>query len=52
MTGFDIIFIGGHEKIFPNFCFFLVDFSNSFGVLNFKGEKSIRDNSFYSSLEY
>jgi len=28
-----------------------VDLSNSFGVLNFKGKKSIRDNSFYS-LEY
>jgi len=42
------------EKILPVlFLFFFGGpFSHSFGVLNFKGEKSIRDNSFYSSLEY
>ena len=40
------------EKILPVLLFFfLVDLSHSFGLLNFKGKKSIRDNSFYS-LEY
>ena len=38
------------KKFYPYFFFFLVDLSHSFGVLNFKGKKSIRDTSFSSSL--